>query len=191
MHKKIAVLVTYDFEDAEYAEPVEAFRAARHSIINLESQAGKIIYGKKRKAFVTIDQSIDDASVHDFDALLIPGGFSPDNLCQDERYVIFVRHFANTQKPILCSADAPQILMHAEVVKGRRMTCIHHLHQDLKDAGAVLYDTGVVNDNNLYISSQTQYDLPRLYTRKFIGTEPIKKSLLEALLRMFISTPKA
>ena len=40
------------------------------------------------------------------------------------------------------------------------MTCIHHLHQDLKDAGAVLYDTGVVNDNNLYISSQTQYDLP-------------------------------
>ena len=55
MHKKIAVLVTYDFEDAEYAEPVEAFRAARHSIINLESQAGKIIYGKKRKAFVIID----------------------------------------------------------------------------------------------------------------------------------------
>ncbi len=160
MHKKIAVLVTYDFEDAEYAEPVEAFRAARHSIINLESQAGKIIYGKKRKAFVTIDQSIDDASVHDFDALLIPGGFSPDNLCQDERYILFVRHFANTQKPILCSADAPQILMHAGVVKGRRMTCIHHLHQDLKDAGAVLYNTGVVNDNNLYISSQTQYDLP-------------------------------
>ena len=75
-------------------------------------------------------------------------------------YVLFVRHFANTQKPILCSADAPQILMHAGVVKGRRMTCIHHLHQDLKDAGAVLYDTGVVNDNNLYISSQTQYDLP-------------------------------
>ena len=151
MHKKIAVLVTYDFEDAEYAEPVEAFRAARHSIINLESQAGKIIYGKKRKAFVTIDQSIDDASVHDFDALLIPGGFSPDNLCQDERYVLFVRHFANTQKPILCSADAPQILMHAGVVKGRRMTCIHHLHQDLKDAGAVLYDTGVMNDNNFSV----------------------------------------
>ena len=50
--------------------------------------------------------------------------------------------------------------MHAGVVKGRRMTCIHHLHQDLKDAGAVLYNTGVVNDNNLYISSQTQYDLP-------------------------------
>ena len=79
MHKKIAVLVTYDFEDAEYAEPVEAFRAARHSIINHDSQAGKIIYGKKRQAFVTIDESIDDASVHDFDALLIPGGFRQIN----------------------------------------------------------------------------------------------------------------
>ncbi len=36
------------------------------------------------------------------------------------------------QKPILYSADAPKILMHAGVVKGQRMTCIHHLHQDQK-----------------------------------------------------------
>ena len=45
MHKRIAVLVTYDFEDVEYIEPVEAFRAARHSIINIEEQVGKIVYG--------------------------------------------------------------------------------------------------------------------------------------------------
>ena len=97
MHKKIAVLVTYDFEDAEYAEPVEAFRAARHSIINLESQAGKIIYGKKRKAFVTIDQSIDDASVHDFDALLIPGGFRQIN-CAKMNAISYLSGTLQTRK---------------------------------------------------------------------------------------------
>ena len=74
MRKRIAVLVTHDFEDSEYAEPVEAFRAARHCISNIEHRAGNIVYGKNRTYAVTIDQSIDHASIHDFDALLIPGG---------------------------------------------------------------------------------------------------------------------
>ncbi len=59
MSKRIAVLVTHDFEDIEYSEPVQAFRAARHSILNIENIAGNIVYGQKRKSAVTIDQSID------------------------------------------------------------------------------------------------------------------------------------
>ncbi len=38
MPKRIAVLVTHDFEDMEYVEPVEAFRAASHSVINIENR---------------------------------------------------------------------------------------------------------------------------------------------------------
>ena len=71
MKKRVAVLVTHEFEDAEYSEPVEAFRAARNSVTNIEQRAGNIVYGKQRKISVSIDRSIDDASIHDFDALLI------------------------------------------------------------------------------------------------------------------------
>ena len=46
MSKRIAVLVTHDFEDIAYSEPVQAFRAARHSILNIENRAGNIVYGK-------------------------------------------------------------------------------------------------------------------------------------------------
>lgn len=161
MHKRIAVLVTYDFEDVEYIEPVEAFRAARHSIINIEEQVGKIVYGMKRKSQITIDQSIDDASVHEFDALFIPGGFSPDKLALDDRFLYFVRHFADSQKPILTSCHGPLLLLEAGVVKGRHLANIQTLNEDLLEAGAVLSDLPVVNDCNLYITSRSTSDTPK------------------------------
>ena len=160
MSKRIAVLVTHDFEDVEYSEPVQAFRAARHSVLNIENRAGNIVYGNKRKSAVTIDQSIDDVSVHDFDALLIPGGYSPEQLRSDARFVNFVRNFAHAKKPIMSICHGPQLLIAAKVVKGRLMTTIKTVAKDLINAGAVYYDVGVVNDNNLYISSRSPEDLP-------------------------------
>ncbi|WP_374667011.1 type 1 glutamine amidotransferase domain-containing protein [Acinetobacter sp.] len=160
MRKRIAVLVTHDFEDSEYADSVQAFRAARHCISNIEHRAGNIIYGKNRLHAVTIDQSIDHASIHDFDALLIPGGDSPERLHTDERYIDFVRNFAGAYKPIMCICHGPKLLINAQVVKGRRMTAIEPLMIELQNAGAVYFDQPVVNDNNLYITSRAPADLP-------------------------------
>lgn len=160
MPKRIAVLVTQDYADADYADPVEAFRAARHSISNIEHSAGRIIYGKARTSCITIDQSIDDVCIDDFDALLIPGGYSPDQLRSDVRFTNFVRQFAQAEKLIMSVCDAPQLLINAEVVKGRLMTTAKNIAHDLIDAGAVYYDVDVVNDNNLYISSRAQNSLP-------------------------------
>ena len=159
MPKRIAVLVTHDFEELQYSEPVQAFRAARHSILNTEKSAGNIIYGQQRKAAVTIDHSIDDVGIDDFDALLIPGGNSAQYLSEDARFVHFVRHFAQAEKPIMSICHGPQLLIAAKVVQGRLMTTIHTLSKQLVDAGAVYYDVGVVNDNNLYISSRSYADL--------------------------------
>ena len=169
MSKRIAVLVTHDFEDAEYSEPVQAFRAARHSVLNIENKAGNIVYSHKRKSAITIDQSIDDVTVHDFDALLIPGGYSPERLRGDERFVDFVRNFAHAEKPILSICHGPQLLISARVVKGRLMTTIKTVANDLINAGAVYYDVSVVNDNNLYISSPSSTDLPYFIRESLIA----------------------
>ncbi len=161
MRKRIAVLVTHNFEDLEYSEPVEAFRAARHCVSNIEHRAGNIVYGKHRRFSVTIDQSIDQASIHDFDALLIPGGDSPEFLRSDSRYIDFIRDFAGAYKPIMCICDVPQLLISAQIVYGRRMTAHETVMQDLLDAGAVVYyEKPVVNDSNLYITARAAQDLP-------------------------------
>ena len=160
MNKRIAVLITHGFEDVEYHDPVEAFRAASHSVRNIEKTAGNIVYSQQRKSAVSIDHGIDEISVHDFDALMIPGGNSTYLLKQDVRFIDYLRSFANAQKPIFLSCYSPHLLIDAQIVIGRRLISIGTMIQELKNAGAVIFDRDVVNDNNLYISSRSTQELP-------------------------------
>ncbi|WP_010113315.1 DJ-1/PfpI family protein [Acinetobacter sp. P8-3-8] len=160
MNKRIAVLITHDFEDTEYHHPVEAFRAASHSVRNIEKLAGNIVYSKQRKSSVSIDLGIDEISVQDFDALMIPGGNSPFLLKQDPRFIHFLQNFANAQKPIFLCCYSPNLLIDAQIAIGRRLISIEAMVQELKEAGAVIFDREVVNDNNLYISSRSTHELP-------------------------------
>jgi len=160
MNKRIAVLITHDFEDIEYHYPVEAFRAARHSVRNIEKLAGNIVYSSQRKSSVSIDLGIDEILVQDFDALMIPGGQSPFHLKKDPRFINFLRNFANAQKPIFLCCHSPHLLIDAQIAIGRRLTSIETMIQELKNAGAVIFDHDMVNDNNLYISSRSTQELP-------------------------------
>lgn len=74
MSKKIAVLITDEFEDSEFTSPADEFRKAGHEVITIEKQAGKTVKGKKGEASVVIDKSIDEVTPAEFDALLLPGG---------------------------------------------------------------------------------------------------------------------
>ena len=96
--RKIAVIVTNDVEDVEYTSPVEALKKAGHEVTVIEKKAGNQIRGKHGVA-ITADKGIDDASPDDFDGLLIPGGFSPDQLRADERFVDFVKAFLLSDNP--------------------------------------------------------------------------------------------
>lgn len=73
MSKKIAVLITDEFEDSEFTSPADEFRKAGHEVITIEKQAGKTVKGKKGEASMTIDKSIDEVTPAEFDALLLPG----------------------------------------------------------------------------------------------------------------------
>ena len=66
MGKKIAVLITDEFEDSEFTSPAEAFRKAGHEVVTIEKEAGKTVKGHKGEASVTIDESIDNVSPSDF-----------------------------------------------------------------------------------------------------------------------------
>lgn len=81
MSKKIAVLITDEFEDSEFTSPAAEFRQAGHEVITIEKEAGKTVKGKKGEASVTIDKAIDDVRPDEFDALLLPGGHSPETTC--------------------------------------------------------------------------------------------------------------
>lgn len=156
---KIAVILTDMFEDVEYAKPVEAFKKSGHEIINVGLRAEEVVKGKQGEFSVKIDKSVKDASVSDFDALFIPGGYSPDRLRTDDDAVKFAGDFVGSGKPVFAICHAAQLLITARVLKGRKITGWKSIAQDIKNAGAEYPDRPVVTDGNL-ISSRGPDDIP-------------------------------
>ncbi len=156
---KIAVLIADQFEDSEYARPIEAFRQKGYEIVHLGLQAGKNVRGKKGKAEAPIDRAVAEVSARDFDALLIPGGHSPSRLRQNADAVRLVRDFVESGRPVFAICHGPQLLVAAGVLKGRRITGYRSIVQEIERAGAQFIDEEVVEDDNL-VSSRNPGDLP-------------------------------
>jgi len=157
--KKIAVIVDDLFEDSEYSEPQKAFIDEGFEVVNIGLEKGKTVKGKRENTSIKIDENIRDVSVEDFDALLIPGGYSPDKLRAHEIPVKFVREFVNSGKPVFSICHGPQLLISANVLAGRKITGWKSIHQDIVNAGAAFEDKEVVIDDNI-VSSRSPKDLP-------------------------------
>jgi protease I len=158
MSKKIATLITNLFEDVEYTKPAQAFKKAGHVVITIDKQAGNEVTGKKGTR-VKIDKAIHEVSPSDFDALLIPGGFSPDLLREDDHFGEFAKAFIQEGKPVFAICHGPQVLIDTGLLKGVDVTGYKSIRNDLKNAGANFKDEEVVVSNNIVTSRQPD-DIP-------------------------------
>jgi len=155
---RVAMPVAADFEDSEFTVPFDRFKNAGHEIVIIGSKVGDIVTGKRGQARATIDRVAGDLEPTDFDALVIPGGYSPDHLRTDKDVVAFVREFYATGRPVAAICHGPQLLIEARVVQGRKLTSWPSVHTDLVNAGATWVDREVVADHNL-ITSRKPADL--------------------------------
>ncbi len=92
----------------------------------------------------TIDTTITDVKPEDFDGLLLPGGFSPDELRADDRFVNFVKAFLLDDKPVLAICHGPQFFIQTGYTKGRTMTAYTTVRPALYYAGAIVKNEPVV-----------------------------------------------
>ncbi|MBU9672339.1 type 1 glutamine amidotransferase [Planococcus sp. CP5-4] len=157
---KIATLITDMFEDVEYTEPAKAFNEAGHELINIEKEAGKKVTGKQGEAVVTIDKGIDDVNPDEFDALLLPGGFSPDQLRGDDRFVTFTKAFMDSKKPVFAICHGPQLLITAKALEGRKATGFKSIQVDMEYAGATVVDEEVAVCQDQLVTSRQPDDIP-------------------------------
>jgi protease I len=158
---KIACLLGPDFEDSEFKEPYDAFRNSGHEVVIVGLQPGVELQGSKGKVKTTADRSFNDVKPEEFDALLIPGGYSPDKLRARDEAVAFVKSFVQSGKPIFAICHGPQLLLTANDsgTWTHRMTAWKTVQGDLKKAGANVVDEEVVVDRNLVTSRQPS-DIP-------------------------------
>ena len=164
---KIACILDEGFEDSEFRIPYDRLRAAGHQIEVIGKKKGATIAGKGGKEKTKVEKEIGDADADEYVALLIPGGYSPDHLRIDERFADFVRAFDEDGKLIAAVCHGPQLLITADLVRGRTMTAWPTIQVDLKRAGANVVDREVVEDGNL-ITSRKPEDL-EAFSRAIIG----------------------
>jgi protease I len=160
--KRIAILATDGFEQAELTEPRKALLAAGARVDIVAPQLGRIqgMQHHDKGDRIMVDKQLDQVDAEAYEALMLPGGVAnPDTLRTDERAVAFVRAFAAAGKPIAAICHGPWTLIEADAVKGRTMTSWPSLKTDLTNAGADWVDREVVVDHGL-VTSRKPGDLP-------------------------------
>jgi len=156
--KRIAVLAADLYQEMEIWYPLLRFREDGAETVAVGAEAGKT-YSSKKGYPVVADMSIVDVHARDFDAVVIPGGWAPDTLRQDERMLNFVREMNKTGKVVAAICHAGWVLCSADILRGRKATCFKAIKDDMIHAGALYTDEEVVADGNL-ITSRMPTDLP-------------------------------
>jgi protease I len=171
--KKIAIIATDHFEEAELVTPRDELSSAGAEV-KIYSPSGDPIQAVKGDTEPTqkveVEGTLGDLDVATVDALVVPGGtVNADHLRTDEDAQAIVREALEADKTVAVICHGPWLLVSAEVAKGKRLTSYPSLSVDLQNAGADWVDEEVVVDGNL-ITSRNPDDLPAF-------VEAISKSL--------------
>jgi protease I len=175
--KTILIIVANEFEDIELLYPilrlseegarvlVSAVRTGFHPRPALENKPVTGRFGHPvpipvmppgQRYILCELESLNPAEI---DAILIPGGFSPDYLRRHAPTLDLVRLCHQQKKPVAAICHGPWVMISAGIVRGRRVTGLVAVRDDLINAGAEYLDEPVVQDGNL-ITSRTPNDLP-------------------------------
>ena len=169
--KRVAALVGDGFEESELLEPRKALEDAGAivTIVGVDDKSLQRIRGKKgldEGQSVKAEELVADVTADDFDAILIPGGMSPDRLRTNKEVQRFVREFDTAKKPMFVICHGPQILISAQLVRGRTLTGFASIADDIRNAGGLYRDQPVVSDGN-WVTSRNPNDIP-LFNRAML-----------------------
>ncbi len=161
--KKIAIIAADGVENVELVKPREAVQRAGATTELISLEAGEIqsMNNDLEPADrIAVDKVIADASVDDYDGLILPGGaVNPDNLRQNADVIAFLQAFFTTGKPVGVICHGPWTLVEADLVRGRTLTSYPSIRTDIRNAGGNVVDEEVVVDQGL-VSSRDPDDLP-------------------------------
>lgn len=156
--KKIAMFVEDIYEDLEFWYPNIRMKEEGAEIVVIAPKSGQTYTGKYGLPAKS-DRAIADVKTNEFNALIIPGGYSPDKMRRHKEMVDFVKNMNDEKKLIAAICHAGWMLASADIVKGKKLTSFFSIKDDLVNAGAEWIDKEVICDGNI-ITSRKPNDLP-------------------------------
>lgn len=163
--KRVAALIGDGYEEQDLVEVRRALEDAGAvvTIVGMDEKARQRIRGKRGLddgGTSRAEELVADCTADDFDALLIPGGTSPDRLRANRDVQRFVREFDAVKKPMFSIGHGAQILISAQVVRGRQLTGAPSISDDIRNAGGLYRDQPTVQDSN-WVTTRGGEDLPQ------------------------------
>jgi protease I len=156
---RVAMLVEDLFEDSELTATADRLREAGVTV-TLVAPFGDRDYTGKKGTVVRSDLAAGAARAEDFDGVVVPGGYAPGKMRIRPAMVDLVRDAAGAGKPVAAICHGPQMLISADVLRGRTLTCTPSIAVDVKNAGGLYVDRPVVEDGNI-ITSRKPDDIPQ------------------------------
>lgn len=152
--KRILMLVGDFVEDYEAMVPFQILTMVGHEVhaVCPGKKAGDTVktaihdfegdqtYSEKRGHNFAITHTFDDLDEKTYDAIVIPGGRSPEYLRLNERVLEVVRHFFDADKPVASICHGPQLLVAAGVLKNKSCTGYFSVRPEIQAAGGKWFD---------------------------------------------------
>ena len=161
--KKVAIIATDFFEEAELVEPRDRLRdaGAEVKVYSTGTDAIQAVEGDTTPTQkVEVDGTLEDLDVSSIDAVVVPGGtVNADRIRIEGRAQTIAREVLDAGKPLAVICHGPWLLVSAGLVRDRRLTSYHSLADDVRNAGGDWVDEKVVVDGTL-ITSRNPDDLP-------------------------------
>ena len=160
--KKVAILAADMVEQVELTEPRKAVEqeGAKVELISIHDGEIQGFNHFEPADKFKVDKTVEEVSVDDYDALLVPGGVgNPDQLRMDENAVNLVRDFFEAKKPMAIICHGPWVLVEAGIVRGREITSWPSLRTDIRNAGGTWVDKEVVVTEGI-VTSRKPDDIP-------------------------------
>jgi protease I len=157
--RRVALLIEEGFSSREVQEPLRVLAAEGAEVVVVAPSTKAPYRDRTGSDTVTASLAAGAARMAQFDALIIPGGHAPDRMRLRHAMVDLVTEAMASGKTVAAICHGPQVLITANVVRDRTLTCWPSIAVDVKNAGGRYVDRPSVRDGNL-ITARKSDDLP-------------------------------
>ena len=155
--KKILMLVGDYVEDYETMVPFQALQMVGHTVhaVCPDKKAGDTVrtaihdfegdqtYSEKPGHNFALNFDFAAVRAEDYDALVVPGGRSPEYLRLNEQVISLLKAFGDVKKQIAAVCHGAQLLAAADVLQGRACSAYPACAPEVRLAGGEFIDIGV------------------------------------------------
>lgn len=173
---RVALLIENGYQVAEALVPYYRLQEAGYEV-DVIGPGSEVAYSSKEGYPLKSDFAADEVKAADYVGVVIPGGQAPDVMRTRPAMVQLAREILEQEKVVGAICHGPQVLIEADVLRGKHCTCYTAVKKDVQNAGGLYEDREVVVDGNL-VTSRQPGDIPA-FCREMIKVLQTQQELAE------------